>query len=297
MDPNSNLIPPKKALFWLMITTLLISGTGFLALLYYRHVKELYASDETYRIAAIVQATPDKEALKTAYFSELLDLSIDRPSNLYRFNSKEARRKLLASPLIKEAQVKKVRPGMIFIDYVLRKPKAFLIDYTNTAIDADWVALPFNPFFTPKRLPEVYLGIAKPDEGSLLSGGAWGKPLQGERVELAKSLFALLEKYATDSLHIERIDVSCAFAPSCGQRQIVVMIEQQIMNRAVLLRIPLILRLSTDHYVQGIENYFVLHAELIKKAREGIKEGEGVVKLAPTIVDLRLPSLAFLKKS
>lgn len=302
MDWNAqnNLIPVRKALLWLLLSTLLISGTAGLALLYYRHVRDLYANDDTYRIAALVQATPDTEGLKTVYLAELLDLSVDKPSNLYRFNSKDARRKLLASPLIKEAQVKKIRPGMVYVDYVMRKPIAYLTDYSNTAIDSEWVTLPFKPFFTPKRLPEIYLGLEGPVEGSPVSGGEWGTKLQGDRVDLAKEVYAhILENYLNENTYLRRIDVSKAFAPSCGHRQIVVMLEErktiESNGRSVLLQFFRILRLSTEHYRQALANYFKLQPQLLEKSTISDSSGEDFVVMPSTIIDLRLPQLAYIQ--
>lgn len=292
---NENKLPIRKAVLWLVLSTCLISGSAALALLYYRHVKELYASDDAYKIVALVQATPDAEALKTVYLTELLGLSVDNPSNLYRFNSKDARRKLLASPLIKEAKVKKIRPGMVYVDYVMRKPIAFLVDYNNTAIDSEWVTLPFKPFFTPKRLPEIYLGIAESDSKE---GGEWGASLQGQRVDLAKSIYShIMENYIDDNTHLRRIDVSNAYAESCGQRQIVVILEERMINYgekgSALVHFQRILRLSTDRYKDGLANYFVLQPELLLKNNVEAKEGLSTIEMPPTVVDLRLSQLAY----
>lgn len=294
-------MPPKQALAWLLGLTLLISGTAALALLFYRHVQGQYANDETYRIVAIVQATPSKESIKTVYLSELLGLSVDRPENLYRFNSVEARRKLLGSALIKEAKVKKIRPGMIYVDYQLRTPIAFLIDYTNTAIDENWVPLPFKPFFTPKKLPEIYLGIANHDEESPLSGGEWGMRLEGDRVTLAKEVLAHLnQNYLSDKTHLRRIDVSNAFSSSYGQRQIVVILEEEVMrgdgDKSVLIRFPRILRLSTENYEQGLANYFALQPTLLNKLSDLSADNQSaVVNMPATIIDLRLNHLGYLR--
>lgn len=296
-------MPPKKALVWLLGLTMLISGTAALALLFYRHVQGQYANDDTYRIVAIVQATPSKEPLKTVYLTEILGLSVDKPDNLYRFNSVEARRKLLASALIKEAKVKKIRPGMIYVDYELRTPIAFLIDYTNTAIDENWVPMPFKPFFTPKKLPEVYLGIANRDEGFPVSGGEWGVRLEGDHVALAKEILAHLnERYIFNKTHLKRIDVSNAFSSSYGQRQIVVILEEEVMRvekgNSILIRLPRIVRLSTENYAQGLANYFALQPTLLSKMSDLSADNQSsVVNMPATIIDLRLNHLGYIKQT
>lgn len=297
---KSKLIAPKKAFLWLFFSTLLISGTAALALLYYRHVKELYANDDAYEIVAIIQSTPEKEALKTMYLTELLDLSVDQPINIYRFSSSQARKKLLACPLIKDAHVRKMRPGIIFVDYIVRKPMAFLIDYENTAIDLDWVSIPFKPFFSPKRLPEVYLGIAQNEESVPVSGGEWGTQLSGKKIELAKALFKhIQDNYLDEKTHLARIDVSDAYSPSCGQRQIVVIVEHENPYlegaKPIIVKYEAILRLNTENHIQGLANYFALASTLLKSEPPTDAEGP-VVKFPTMILDLRLSQLAFVKR-
>lgn len=291
MKKSENKLPLNVALFWILLSTLLVTGTAGLSLLYFQYIKELHASDDTFRIVAIVQTTPEAEALKTVYLAELLDLSVDQPSNLYRFNSKQARQKLLASPLIKKAAVKKIRPGTIYIDYVVRKPIAFLTDYTNTVIDAEGVLFPYKPFFTPKNLPEVYLGVQHPNDQT--HSDPWGKLVQGKPMELALSLLHSLNKnYCSNSCFVRRIDVSKAFAPSCGQRQIVLVLEDQFHSSAAESHI---LRLGTDNYLQGLANYFVLQKRLTESDNSKFLSQDGT-KQMPKIFDLRLSQLAFISK-
>ena len=148
----------RKALLWILLSVFFITGSSAAALVYFQYVREKQKLDPANNIVAIVQTSSDVEGLRTVYLAELLNLSVDRPTNLYSFNSKEARQKLLSSPLIKDANVRKIRPGTCHVDYTLRKPIAFIGDYTNTAIDANGVVFPFKPFFTPKILPSLYLG-------------------------------------------------------------------------------------------------------------------------------------------
>lgn len=293
-------LPLNEALFWILLSTLFVSGTAGLGLLYFQYIKEMHAQDDTYRIVAIVQTTPEPEALKTIYLAELLELSVDQPTNLYRFNTKEARRRLLASPLIKEAFVKKIRPGTVYVDYVVRKPIAFLTDYTNTVMDAEGVLFPYKPFFTPKKLPEVYLGIQQPIDQAPLN--PWGRPVQGKQMELALSLLQHLNaNYCSETISVRRIDVSKAYAPSCGQRQIVVELENQLIkesnNQLTTTLCSHILRLSTDSYLQGLANYAVLRDHL--RQQQDLKPHveaplPDTVRKETKIFDLRLSQLAFI---
>ena len=90
------------------------------------------------------------------------------------------------SPLIKKASIKKIPPGTLYIEYQMRVPLAYLGDYTNTALDEEGYLFPFSPFFTPKKLPIIYLGLQQDD-------AQWGMTLkQDQRLQLA---FDLLKKH------------------------------------------------------------------------------------------------------
>lgn len=294
-------IPLNKALGWILISVLLILGSTTLGVLYFQFIKESHGSDDAYRIVAIVQTTPDQVSLKNAYLAELLDLSVDQSTNLYRFNSSEARRKLLSSPLIKEANVKRIKPGTVYVDYILRKPVAFLADFSNTAVDIEGAPFPFYPFFTPKRLPEIYLGSSLPENISLES--CWRKPLQTKEMALALEVLSYIAKNkGAEMAHVRRIDVSRAYASSCGQRQIVLNLEEQVeienKGRTALFAFPYILRLNCDNYQQSLANFHVIHDHLMQQELKWPADDiKGLVKQPTRIIDLRLPHLAYMATS
>jgi hypothetical protein len=292
-------IPLPKAILWIVLSVLIVSGTSGLALLYYHHIGDKYRQDAAFRIVAIVQTTPEREGLKTVYLAELLELSIDQPKNLYSFNTKEALQKVLRSPLIKEAAIRKISPGTIHIDYTMRKPIAFLGDYSNTALDSEGVPFPVKPFFTPKKLPEIYLGLME-EEIPGDSEFAWGKPIRGKQIDLAFALLNLASLYCCDGMtSLSLIDLSRAFSLSCGQRQIVVGFEEKTVvkseGKPVIIVSTRILRLSPDNYRQQLANYLMLRPYL-EKRENGLLNGslEGIVQAKPIIVDLRLSDLAFI---
>lgn len=294
----TNRIPLPKALMWIILSTFLISGSSFLGLLYFQHIRENRTTDPKYQIVAVVQTSLDKEGLKTAFLTELLELSIDVPKNLYAFNSKEARERLLRFPVIREASISKIRPGTIWVDYALRKPIAYLGDYSNTVIDANGVPFPLKPFLTPKKLPEIYLGLT--DEVSTQEGGAdrnfqWGTPLQSKKVNLAFSLLDLvIRQCCNEFTYLSRIDVSKAYALSYGQRQIVIVMEdhfeKEVDGQPLLNVYKRIIRLSTDNYAHQLKLYPPLQ-EYFKKS-EILKNP--LQKNKATVIDLRLTDLAFI---
>ena len=103
--------------------TFVVSIGGFL---YWKKTRSDKLNSEKYQITAIIQTGPEREALKTAYLAELLDVSIDHPQNLYAFDLKEGESKLLSSPLIRRAEIKRLPPSTLYVDYEVRKPVAYL---------------------------------------------------------------------------------------------------------------------------------------------------------------------------
>lgn len=292
---NQKKLPLKHALLAILLSVFLISGSAWITFLYYQHIKDKQRSDPAYNIIALVQTSPDREGLKTSYLAEFLGLSIDRPRNLYSFNTHEEVKKLLKVPIIKEAKIQKIHPGTLHIDYSLRKPIAYLKDYSNAAIDASGTIFPFKPFYTPKNLTEIYLGESDANDQPV----TWGTTLQGKRKDLAFALLHSTCQYCDTFSFLCCIDVSQAFAPSNGQRQIVLTIEDRILkridNQTVLCIYPRLLRLQNDNYKQQLGNYLILLPYLREKDKEAPLIGSGTIRRAKTtIVDLRLSELAFI---
>lgn len=283
----------------------LISGTCLLGLLYFQHIRDHRRHDPKYHIVALVQTSSDKEGLKTAFLAELLELSIDNPKNLYAFSAKDAQTKLLNFPVIKRAKVNKIKPGIIWVDYSLRKPIAYLADYSNTFIDAETVPFPVKPFFTPKRLPEIFLGLSDDvsiDEDNADRNFHWGLPIQNKKSHLAFTIMEAVNRYCcTELTYLSRIDVSKAFAQSYGQRQIVViledLLEKEVNGQPILSVHPKILRLSTDKYLDQLKNYTALQVYLRQHDSSSSADPASLThQPSPIVVDLRLPDLAFISK-
>lgn len=289
---SSEKIPFNRAFLWILLSTLLFSGSALMGWLYYLHIREKRLQDDQYRIVAIVQRTPQQESLKTSYLAEWLDLSLDQPINLYQFNTKEAERKLLACPLIKQATIQKIRPGTLYIQYHMRTPFAYLGDYANTALDTEGYIFPVRPFFTPKKLPVIHLGV----EGL---EGKWGSCLiEQERLKLAFQILKSLKAWGEESIYIKQIDVADAYADSYGQRQVVIALE--ISPEGTPLdessRRLFLLRLNTEHYRQNLANFFVLRNYLTQWQASKTSQTQGRLASKPVIIDLRIPHLAFIKK-
>ena len=149
----------RKALTWILLSTFIVSGGAFLSLKWLSNRQQNRLLDNKYIIERIIQTTPSKERLNSFYLAELLKLSVDKSTNLHRFSNDVFLQRLLDSPIIESAKVQKIEPSTIYVDYTLRTPIAYLCDYSNTLIDKEGVPFPFKPFFTPKNLPEIYVGL------------------------------------------------------------------------------------------------------------------------------------------
>ena len=276
-------LPLRKAIGWILLSTFLFSGSCSIGYVYYRQIKASYANDGRYHIVAVIQSCNDRECLKTSLVAEMLSLSVDKPTNLFRLNVKEAKKKLLDCPVIKAAEIKKIKPGTLFVDSTLRKPIAYIAEFTNSAIDEEGVFIPFNPYYTPKKIPEFVLG---------LTDIKWGTRADENKFNLASSLLKLMSEH---SILVRRIDVSAAFSTNYGEREIVVLLEEQLEKRTAQGKIwPVVsqqmVRLSPQNYLQQLANYLTLRAHLNEK--EISKEGEE--NPSTVIVDMRISQLAFI---
>lgn len=294
-------IPLKKALLLIFYSMLAVGSLGGIALFIYLHILEQRQEDPNYNIEIIIQTGPKKEALSSAYLAELMDLAGDEKTNLYKFSISKARRSLLSSPLIKQAQVKKIFPNTVFVDYTARLPMALLYDYPNMAIDEEGYVFPISPFFTPKKLPEIYLGLmpfgyAEDELGA--KGASWNQAVKGDEAKLAFNIINLFSDL--NSIELLRVDVSNAFSDSWGRREIVLIVNDidHVINdeRLSTLVFPRILRLSTQNYEQDLNTYFLFKDRLMQEAKEKVdlKNSKSIVKFPGLIVDLRIQDLAYV---
>lgn len=278
-------LPWRRALAWILFSTLLISGSLGAALFYWRYHKLNRASDPRYAIVAIVQACDSKEPLQTDFLAELLGLSVDQPVNLYRFSTKEAVHKLLACPVIKSAEVKKILPGMIYVNYTLRKPAAYIGDYSNAAIDWEGFLIPAKPFYTPKNIPELYLGLPR--------GLAWGENIDNEKSALAREvLHSFSQIDFSGPCRLMRMDVSKAFTKRYGEREIVLFFEMRAHAGNELKRFSrqlAIVRFSPDNWQAQLQKFPELHLRIMK----GMYEPFYKVKNR-YVIDMRISQLAFI---
>lgn len=205
-------------------------------------------------IRYLAQTGPVKEGLKTDYLAQLLQLSKDCPQFL---DAEEAQNILKKSPLMKEVAVTLLSPETLYIDYTLRQPHFILSDARNVAIDETGHYIPLTPFYTPKKLPEVFLGLKKmPD---------WHETVPKEKVQLVLELKA-------QCAQIAMIDLSHMDAETLGKREMILALDYE-------KGIKHYLRLTLKGYKQELSRYFLIRDQLLSQS---------------LTVDLRVQGLAFL---
>ena len=276
-------LPLWQSVFWIVGSVLVCSGISHKLLQTYvvkKHSKEIPILQT---LSYIVQTGLQKEALHSDYLAELLGLSSDKPTLFSDFNEEIAEAKLLASPLFQEARVKKIVPNMVYVDYRIRKPIAWASDFINTVIDKEGHLFPMTPFFSPKKLPEIYLGKEGIQEAS------FSAPLKGPYRDLALTVLDLFKGCEKDFFIVKRIDVSDAFFSTLGKRGIVVILENNLKDPE--MSTTHFLRLSTRHFSKEIANYLKLRPYLLETEKTKALAGE---KIKEKIIDLRISQLAFV---
>lgn len=274
-------------------------GLFFLSIFLYFFFQQNYEKkkkDPRYFILSVMQTGPKKEALSTRYLCELLNLSIDKPLNLYAFDLQGAKEKLLHSSVIEKAELKKIFPNTLYIDYTTRTPIAWLDDFENILIDNQGFFFPALPFFSPKNLPQIYLGLedkwAKKKEKRIINCS---------KLEQAFSLLNRLKHFKNHNFQVKRIDVSSLFADSYGKRQIVVILEHEKlfshMGKRILGIFPHILRLNTNDFSKQLGNYSVLLKKMMDDYEKQVfdqPDMKNVMKFKPKVIDLRIEKMAFI---
>jgi hypothetical protein len=247
----------KKRVFFLLLSFFFPLIFCFL---FYPFFKYVIGNHERYCIHKLIQKRPPSDFLKTPYLAQLLHLSCEKKTSLSQFDFKKAEKELISSFVIKRATIKKIKPDTLYIDYTMRHPIAYLADMSNTAIDEEGFLFPFAPFYTPKYLPEIYFGTP-------FQENIWGTQIEAEKMTIVKEI---LTKFPNQCL--SWMDLSKLSAPSLGQREIVIEIENHL------------LRLSTLEFKKEIYRYFLLKNDCLKKLKNRC------------IIDLRLPEVAYIKR-
>lgn len=291
-----------QALSWIVSSTLIISGSGHALFTFFFHQSDPTEKKAVPIITSLIQTGPQKEPLRSEYLAELMSLSKDLPQPASKFDLQKARQALLSSPLIKAADLKVIEPSTLYVDYTVRQPVAWIYDYENIGVDKEGFLIPMYPFFPPKNLPEIYLGLSEfaiEPLKRLWPKADWNAPLQGPVIDLAFDVMERLKLYGRDLFRVKRIDVSRAFDSNLGKREIVAVIENESEGSlSESIQCIHYLRLSSDRYPQELGNYLELRAQLLSadSIRTGLMSHEKQRGARETVVDLRLDQLAYVEE-
>lgn len=225
-------------------------------------LKSLHAKNEKYLIRKI--ASTKQELIPISLLAETIELSVDQPTNLYSFNCEQAIKKLLATHAISEAHITKIKPDILFVDFELRQPIAIVGNLTNTFVDSEGILFPIFPFYTPKRLPEVYLALPTLQE-------YYGRALSEKKMQVVRALLQELK-----GRRVHKIDLIHMDEPTLGRREIVVVVSVKGLKRT--------LRLDSKDYKEQLENYAAMEKTYF--AKENFE----------CIIDLRIPNHAYVRR-
>lgn len=183
-----------------VLSLVLISGVPWGSYFAYKMYKSHLEQDNRYILKAIVTKSDGYNVLPSAFFSEKLGLSIDRPINLYSFPISKAEERLMAFHVFKKVKISRIPPSSLLIEYELRNPQFLLATLSNTAVDAEGIVFPYYPFFTPKKLPELRLN---------------GDIKWGDKLDVAIPLKLLEEMPRVTGIDLSKMDLD-----SLGEREI-----------------------------------------------------------------------------
>ena len=270
-DYLNHKIPFKESLKAIGWSVILFSGTLWGVYGGYHYFWNQRLEDPRYNTTVLLQTSLEKEPLKSSFLAELLEISVDNPTNLYQFNLRMGEEKLISFPLIKQAVLKRLPPGTLHIDYSIRKPVALVGDFTNTAIDEERRLIPFKPFFSPKKLPSIVLGLQN-------TNLRWGMQLDDSLGSLSFKILEILHKKGMQSV-VLTIDVSHIEHSSLGSQKAVVVIEELVEGQP--LQFTLIL--NAQDVEDGIHRFVMLKNKLLYRMKRS------------AVIDLRLRGLAFIQ--
>lgn len=189
-----------------------------------------------------------EEVLRPEIVAEWLDLSRDKPVNLYAINLKKAQKLLERKFMVKQAKLGRQPPSTLVVNVEMRSPVALVGERSNIAIDEEGQVFPLIPFYTPKKLPKLFTG-------------------KRENFKIAQRVLKWLDSH--DKLDkIRLIDVTKADASSLGVREVVIASEsgygrlnpEQIEEGLEkFFRIPLKEGAELDLRIEGIALYDGIH--------------------------------------
>ena len=158
----------------------------------------------------------------------LLGLSSEEKGDLSKIDIHGLETRLLQCPAMDKAQVRKLFPDTLVIDYALRKPVFQLGGGQNLVLDEEGCVFRRAPYFPALQLPNLYFPHSDTPMG-LIQTIVNNKELFLSCVSLCRSLKHL-------GFHVESIDAEEALAFGLFRREI--RVKTLIGQRSLFLRLP-----------------------------------------------------------
>ncbi len=157
-----------------------------------------------------------------------------------------------------------------------------LLDFPNIAVDGKGYVFPIIPFFSKKKLPEVYMG----KENLFEEKDFWQKPIEDKKFFLAMDILKRLEK---ENFFIKRIDVSDAFS---NKREIVLMTEHEV-DKAVF---SFVVRMNVSNYCKQLGNFLELLKKMLSDYRQQMRKRnmKKNIHFEAKCIDMRIKNCAFI---
>ncbi|MDB2614062.1 hypothetical protein N9Y92_02765 [Chlamydiales bacterium] len=246
-----------KISFSIIIASILMISLPMGLLLFWK-TKEEERLDRP--LTQLALTTAGKDSLSFSFIAEALNLSKNQKYSLSHFPLNLAEETLKAYPFIQKIKLSRLPPNTLLIDYLLRRPIAFIYDWEKMAVDSKGVLFPIDNFYTPKKLPSIFLGYNI-------------NPLNpySHHLEIDPEELNLIKKIVKSIPHVTLIDLSKKNSTHFGQREIILTISEPQTH---------LVRLSVDETDLALKHYLKL---MIAKP-----------KLA--VVDLRLTHIAYIKE-
>lgn len=165
-------------------------------------------------LTTLIQKTPTVNALSPRFFSNYLGL---RPQGrniaIRKLDIQKINKKLKAFPIFKTIEAEFTKEGQLLVNYHLRNPHFSLKDYTNCGVDEEGFIIPLTSFYTPKKLPQIYLGL---EELSFT---------KSHDTQIANQIIDFFRKNRLDQLTVSLIDLSKTNRMLKSHKEVIVIIE------------------------------------------------------------------------
>lgn len=166
------------------------------------------------RLTTLIQKTPTIQTLSPRFFSNYLGLNpCGKNIDIRKLDITKINKKLKQFPIFKNIHAEFTKDKELLLSYHLRNPCYLLKDYSNCAIDEEGYVIPLNPYYSPKKLPYLYIGIAE------LS---WS---QSYHIDLAHQVVDFFINHKIDQLSIAMIDLSRMRSNIKSHHEVIVTVE------------------------------------------------------------------------